>query len=231
MTVSDGASKRLADASKELAAHRANKPAQTEDEINRVIETLEQEIATLRVKSQELASKIGELQGQMKSLVDSEQRQQAAITRLKQQIEADEKKAARYQFNNDLIAALRRARPVVGNQLWSMILLSVSTYLSRMRGELSEVTREGKTFLINGKPYTSYSGSALDLLGLGIRIGLTKVFVPGADMLVLDEPFSACSTERTLSCLAFAASAGFEQTIVVTHESGTEEVFQNIVEI
>jgi DNA repair exonuclease SbcCD ATPase subunit len=231
MTVSDGASKRLADASKELAAHRANKPGQTEDEINKVIETLEQEIATLRVKSQELASKIGELQGQMKSLVDSEKRQQASIMRLKQQIAADEEKAARYQFNNDLIAALRRARPVVGNQLWSMILLSVSTYLSRMRGELSEVTREGKTFLINGKPYTSYSGSALDLLGLGIRIGLTKVFVPGADMLVLDEPFSACSTERTLSCLAFAASAGFEQTIVVTHESGTEEVFQNIVEI
>jgi ABC-type taurine transport system ATPase subunit len=71
----------------------------------------------------------------------------------------------------------------------------------------------------------------LDLLGLGIRVGLTKVFVPGADMLVLDEPFSACSADRTQACLAFAAGAGFGQTIVITHESGTEEVFDNIVEV
>jgi DNA repair exonuclease SbcCD ATPase subunit len=112
-----------------------------------------------------------------------------------------------------------------------MVLSAVSTYLTRMRKEPSEVVREGKTFLINGKPYTSYSGSALDLLGLGIRVALTKVFVPGADMLVLDEPFSACSADRTQACLAFAASAGFGQTIVITHEAGTEELFENILEI
>jgi DNA repair exonuclease SbcCD ATPase subunit len=112
-----------------------------------------------------------------------------------------------------------------------MILKSVSTYLSRMRGEPSIVERVEKTFVINGRPYTSYSGSALDLLALGIRIALTKVFVPGADMLVLDEPFAACDATRTMECLSFAAAAGFGQTIIITHEAQTEGVFDNLVEV
>jgi DNA repair exonuclease SbcCD ATPase subunit len=230
-STAEHADKRLSDARHELNEHRATRPAETEDKINALIETLEQECAGLRASLNESTGRVGELQGQIKSLSESATRHKQQLARLKQQLAEDEAKAAKWQFNNDLIAALRRARPVVGNQLWNMILSAVSTYLTRMRKEPSEVTREGKTFLINGKPYTSYSGSALDLLGLGIRVGLTKVFVPGADMLVLDEPFSACSADRTQACLAFAASAGFEQTIVITHESGTEEIFSHIVEV
>jgi DNA repair exonuclease SbcCD ATPase subunit len=230
-SAAEQAAKRLDDARYELAEHRKTKRDETEGQLNELIEKLEQQNATLRAKLNDITGSLGELQGQLKSLTENEARHKQMLARLKQLLAEDEAKAAKYQFNNDLIAALRRARPVVGNQLWNMILSAVSTYLTRMRREPSEVTREGKTFLINGKPYTSYSGSALDLLGLGIRVGLTKVFVPGADMLVLDEPFSACSADRTQACLAFAASAGFGQTIVITHESGTEEVFQNIVEI
>jgi DNA repair exonuclease SbcCD ATPase subunit len=230
-STAEHADKRLSDARHELNEHRATRPAETEDKINAQIETLEQECASLRASLNESASRVGQLQGQIKSLSESATRHKQQLARLKQQLAEDEAKAAKWQFNNDLIAALRRARPVVGNTLWNMVLSAVSTYLTRMRKEPSEVVREGKTFLINGKPYTSYSGSALDLLGLGIRVALTKVFVPGADMLVLDEPFSACSADRTQACLAFAASAGFGQTIVITHEAGTEELFENILEI
>lgn len=230
-SAAEQAAKRLDDARLELAEHRKTQSFETEAKLNELIEKLEQQNAVLRVQLTEVSGEAGELQGQLKSLTESAQRHKQQLARLKQLLSEDEAKAAKYQFNNDLIAALRRARPVVGNQLWSMILQAVSTYLTRMRKEPSEVTREGKMFLINGKPYTSYSGSALDLLGLGIRVGLTKVFVPGADMLVLDEPFSACSAERTQACLAFAAGAGFEQTIVITHESGTEEIFSHIVEV
>jgi DNA repair exonuclease SbcCD ATPase subunit len=227
----ENAERRLAAARDELAQHRATKLNETEGQLNALIEQFEENCATLRTQLNEVVSRLGELQGQLKSLTENAERHKQQVSRLKQLLAEDEAKAAKYQFNNDLIAALRRARPVVGNTLWNMVLQAVSTYLTRMRKEPSEVTREGKTFLINGKPYTSYSGSALDLLGLGIRVALTKVFVPGADMLVLDEPFSACSAERTQACLAFAASAGFGQTIVITHEAGTEEVFDNILEV
>lgn len=152
------------------------------------------------------------------------QRYRDTITKLQDDIEAQE-------FNNELILALRRARPAVANQLWNMILKGVSTYLSNMRNEPSIVTRVDKTFMINDKPYDSYSGSALDLLALGVRIGLAKVFVPASDMLVLDEPFSACSAERTMQCLAFTAAAGFGQTIIITHEEQSSEVFDTLVEV
>lgn len=153
------------------------------------------------------------------------------VARLTAALEKTEGELALYEFHNSLISDLRQARPVVANKLWSIVLLSVSTYLSRMRGEPSIVTREGKEFLINGRPSKSFSGSAIDLLALGVRIALTKVFVPGADMLVLDEPFAACDAERTMQCLSFAASAGFGQTIVITHEAQAEGVFQNFVEV
>jgi DNA repair exonuclease SbcCD ATPase subunit len=135
------------------------------------------------------------------------------------------------RFNNQLVADLARARPQLANQLWNMVLKGVSTYLTQMRREPSIVERDGKTFLINGKPYDSYSGSALDLLALGIRIALTKVFVPGASMMILDEPFAACSEERTLQCLSLVTASGFEQMVVITHEGGTETVFDKIVEV
>lgn len=134
-------------------------------------------------------------------------------------------------FNNSLVSALTKARPQLANQLWNMVLKGVSTYLTQMRREPSIVERDGKTFLINGKPYDSYSGSALDLLALGIRIALTKVFVPGANMMILDEPFAACSEERTMQCLSLITAAGFGQMLVITHESQSEAVFDKVVEV
>ncbi len=85
--------------------------------------------------------------------------------------------------------------------------------------------------MVNGKPYTSYSRSALDLLALGIRIALARVFLPGMDSLILDEPFAACSAEHTMESLAFTVAVGFEQTIVITHEDTTESLFDTLVEV
>lgn len=215
----------------QLAEHRTKKPTQTEDELTEKISKHEQQMGVMREQYTALNTQIGELQGMLKSLEDNAHRHAALITRLKEQIAADEAQVAKLVFNNELINDLRKARPLVGNQLWNIVLTSVSTYLSRMRSETSEVTREGKVFLVNGKPHTSYSGSARDLMGLGMRIALTKTFVPAADMLILDEPFAACDAARTRSCLSFTAAAGFKQTIIITHEDQTDELFDHIVEV
>lgn len=218
-------------AKQELADLQAAVPTEDEETVRSKIATREQSLTEKRLTAFKLAEDLGAKRSLLQSLKQSEATHSDLVQRLTIALEKTETELALYEFHNSLIEDLRKARPVVANQLWNMVLKSVSTYLSRMRGEPSIVERDGKTFIVNGRPYTSYSGSALDLLALGIRIALTKVFVPGATTLILDEPFSACDSTRTVQCLAFAASAGFEQVVVITHESLTEELFDNIVEV
>lgn len=206
-------------------------PQDSEDAVSARIDTAELTLAAARLKVNELNSEIGGHSGQLKSLREHAARHDQLVNQLADSLVKNETLLARYDFNNQLIEDLRRARPIVANELWNIVLMSVSTYLTRMRGEPSIVEREGKTFSVNGRPSSSYSGSALDLLALGIRIALTKVFVPSADMLVLDEPFAACDEARTLQCLGFAASAGFAQTLVITHENAAESVFDHVLEV
>jgi hypothetical protein len=221
-------------AKKELAALNdltQSEASEAEETISAKIATREQSLNEKRLRAFQLAEELGSKRSLLQSLKQSAATQAGLVLRLTDALKKTEEELALYDFHNQLIEDLRKARPVVANQLWSIVLLSVSTYLSKMRGEPSIVTREGKTFLVNGRPSTSYSGSALDLLALGIRIALTKVFVPAATMLVLDEPFAACDADRTLQCLGFAAAAGFEQTIIITHEQLSEGLADNIVEV
>jgi len=206
-------------------------PATVESDIAERIAIAEGVLTQLRVELSLVDRELAGLRSQLTSLRISFRDLAVTLERLKSSLAVTEADLATYEFHNKLIEDLRKARPVVANRLWNMVLKAVSTYLTRMRNEPSIVERQDKTFIVNGKPYTSYSGSAIDLLALGIRIALTKIFVPGADMLVLDEPFAACTPERTLQCLAFAVAAGFSQTIIITHEGGTEQVFDHIVEV
>ena len=64
-----------------------------------------------------------------------------------------------YRENNALIAKLKALKPVVSKTLWSLVLLSVSTVFSQLRGVQSVVTRDSDGFLIDGKKARSYSGS------------------------------------------------------------------------
>lgn len=189
------------------------------------------DLQALRQHRSECASKSGECQANLTSLKASRDLHTKKLARLQESIDILQRETADYQYNNDLIAALRAARPLVANQLWSMVLKAVSTFLSKMRSEASIVERVEKTFTVNGHPFTSLSGSAMDLLGLAIRMALVKVFVPGNDMLLLDEPFAACDASRTQQCLAFTALAGFKQVIVITHEGDTEQVFDHLVTV
>jgi DNA repair exonuclease SbcCD ATPase subunit len=134
-------------------------------------------------------------------------------------------------FNNTLLKRVRQARPVIADKLWSIVLAAVSNYFSQMRGTTSIVTRQGNEFLVDGKPIAGLSGSTLDVLGLGIRLALTRTFLPNSPLLVLDEPAAAMDDKRTANTMGFLVSAGFAQTLVVTHEDQTESVAQNLITI
>lgn len=136
-------------------------------------------------------------------------------------------------FNNALLKAVRAARPTISDKLWNMVLGAVSRYFSDMRGQPSLVTKTPEGFMVDNhlvSPAT-LSGSALDILGLAIRVALVKTFLPACPFFVLDEPAQGCDDNRTVNLLGFLAGCGFQQVLLVTHEDTSESVAQNIITI
>ena len=148
---------------------------------------------------------------------------------LEKQIESTKQEISALEFNNNLVKKIRAARPVIGNKLWSMVLASVSTVFSQMRGENSIVSKEKDGFTVNGRSVDSLSGSTLDLLGLAIRCALTKTFVPGCQFIVLDEPSASCDASREAAMLGYIAASGFSQVLLVTHSDVSESFANNLI--
>lgn len=153
-----------------------------------------------------------------------QQRLQAAVASAKKDLDD-------LAFNNTLLKKVRAARPVIADKLWNTVLAAVSTMFSQMRGEPSAVSKDGGGFKVNGQPIESLSGSTLDILGLAIRTALVKTFIPHAPFLLLDEAAAACDEDRTGALLGFVAGAGFEQVVLVTHESASEAVADNVIQL
>ena len=133
--------------------------------------------------------------------------------------------------HNDLIRKLRAARPEIATQLWNTVLGSVSHYFSAIRGTRSVLTRTAEGFAVNGRSVEGLSGSTQDALGLAIRIALSKTFLPGLPLLVLDEPFAGCDEARELAGLGMIAAAGFEQTILITHSDLADALADSLLVI
>jgi DNA repair exonuclease SbcCD ATPase subunit len=148
---------------------------------------------------------------------------------LEKQVENTRQEISTLEFNNGLVKKIRAARPVIGNKLWAMVLASVSTVFSQMRGENSIVAKEKDGFTVNGRSVDSLSGSTLDLLGLAIRASLVKTFVPGCPFIILDEPSAAMDVDRTAAMLGYIAASGFRQALLVTHEEVSESFSNNLI--
>jgi DNA repair exonuclease SbcCD ATPase subunit len=134
-------------------------------------------------------------------------------------------------FNNGLMKAVRAARPVIADRLWNLVLAAVSKYFSEMRGSKSRVTKDTDGFKVDGHTASTLSGSTLDILGLAIRVALTRTFLPTAPFLVLDEPAAAMDGNRTTLMLGFLSSCGFDQCLLVSHEDISDSVADNIITI
>ena len=175
----------------------------------------------------------------------SEQRRRADLRRTRAQVEQEEVtnmlascKASvdrqqsllkETQANNELLKALRLARPRVADKLWSLVLVAESRYFTQMRGKESRVTRDADGFKVNGHPVASLSGSTLDILGLAKRVALVRTFLPTAPFLVLDEPAAACDAERTQAMLGFLAATEFTQVLACSHDPISESVADSVI--
>lgn len=156
---------------------------------------------------------------------------QARVTDAEKTIRETKVDLESLSFNNALIRKLRTIRPVIANQVWNNVLTSVSVMFSQMRGEESWVTKDKGGFCVNGQAVESLSGSTLDILGVALRVALMKTFLPQCSLLVLDEPCAAMDTSRTESLLGFIAGCGVPQVVLITHESVSESVADNLIEI
>lgn len=146
-------------------------------------------------------------------------------------IDECQKDLASLAFNNSLIKKLRTIRPFIANKLWSTVLASVSVMFSQMRGEESWVSKEKSGFCVNGQAVESLSGSTLDVLGLAIRCSLLRTFLPQCGLLVLDEPCAAMDEGRTEALLGFLKSVDFQQTLMVSHETVSESIADNLIQL
>ena len=135
------------------------------------------------------------------------------------------------QNNNALIKKLREARPIVAARLWAIVLASVSTYFSRIRGEVTVVTRTVNNFTANGRAVAGLSGSTLDALGLAIRMALGKTFLPSVNFLLLDEPSAGMDDEREAAMLGLLSTVEYDQVIVVTHSSLCDAFASTVVQL
>lgn len=133
--------------------------------------------------------------------------------------------------NNALIDFLRKARPKITDQLWGMVMDTVSSYFSSIRGTQSVVTRADNGFKVDGHNIGGLSGSTKDALGLGIRKALTKTFLPNASFMMLDEPASGCDEDREANMLGLIAGGGFEQVILITHSDLADSFATQVVQL
>lgn len=156
---------------------------------------------------------------------------EAARALLVKQLEGARKELVEIDDNNALIRFLREARMTITDQFWSMVMSTVSSYFSDIRGTPSVVTRADSGFKVDGHSVAGLSGSAKDALGLALRKALTKTFLPNVPFLILDEPAAACDEGRETNMLGLIANSGFEQVILITHSDLADSFANQVVQL
>ncbi|MRN38562.1 hypothetical protein CRG49_002015 [Neisseria sp. N95_16] len=199
-------------------------------------QTLKQTLKTYDNRIQALQEELEQYQKALLQLPEYEKTLQAPIDRLKSYINDSQTQADKLEadlkelgVNNTLLKALRSIKPQVSKIIWDNLCSNISHYFSLMRGTSSVVGREDNGFSVDGNDVSSLSGSTLDVLGLALRVSLTKTFLPETSFLLLDEPFAACDSERQTQALGFVTSVGFNQVIIITHEETTEAVSDYLI--
>lgn len=201
------------------------------DALCRELNALRTRVSTTKDEIRDLERQGRDVQAQFEREMEAHNRALELRDQFVAQIEQAKQEIQQLERNNLLVKKIRAARPTIGNKLWSLVLSSVSSIFSSMRGETSVVAKGKDGFTVNGKTVTSLSGSTLDLLGKAIRVALIKTFIPHCPLLVLDEPFASMDDARTQSALAYLCVSGFPQIILVTHEDVSQSIASNIIEL
>lgn len=186
-------------------------------------------LSTARKARDFAVTALNDAKGHLRDAHRDWERTLAERTKLEKLVDENREGIKTLEFNNALLKRVRAARPVIADRLWNLVLTSVSSYFSEMRGVASTVSKGPDGFLVDGEPVESFSGSTIDVLGLAIRVALVRTFLPAAPFLILDEPAAACSAERTDNMLGFIVGSGFKQVLLVTHEDVSENIADNII--
>lgn len=224
----------LADAKQQLndlqgQLHRLPPLQQTSQELNNLLSTVNVELNTVQHTRNYVLTELEKLPAKTEELKNKIAEQTKQIEKFKLQIKNNKVQIKDIKTNNQLLKLLRTIKPELANVIWQQVCTTISNYFSVMRDTPSVITRDSGGFRVDGHNTKALSGSTLDILGVAIRVALTKTFLPMANFLMLDEPFAACDEERQMKMLGFIASAGFEQVIVVTHESTTEAIADTLI--
>jgi len=180
-----------------------------------------QELATAR-------QKFDQERARFELAKNSNLRTQTTRASLTRDIEELGIRIAKMKKDAALMKAVRAARLVVAELIWSKVLAGTSNYFSRMRGTPSEITRSPKGFLVNNHPIVS--GSTFDCLGLSLLMTLTKLF-SCCSILMLDEVGAGADEKRAAMMLGTLAGSGFSQVFFITHRQSDESACENLLEV
>ncbi len=137
------------------------------------------------------------------------------------------KKAEEIQRNSNLISALRSARLDISSLLWQKLLGVTENYFSLFRGRPSTLSMSKKGILVDGH-LSAPSGSTLDVLGLALRLAMSKLFANNG-LCILDEPSAGCDDARTAAMTGGLLAAGFDQVLMVTHKDVDDQAGNLII--
>lgn len=206
-------------------------PAGAEDSARAALDDARRQRTELQAAARDAQRALGTAEQARAAAIEAHRRAMRAIEDGEAELARRRAELKDLAFNNALLKAVRAARPVLADKLWNLVLAAVSRYFSEMRGIASKVTKDADGFKVDGHTASTLSGSTLDILGLAVRVALTRTFLPTAPFLVLDEPAAAMDEQRTNQMLGFLASTGFPQTLLVTHEDISESVASNLIEV
>lgn len=152
-------------------------------------------------------------------------------TTYEKQIEGWEDMLRQTDFHNEIIRKLRASRQSIASQLWNSVLSVVSHTFTQIRGTDSLVERGPSGFTVNGQAVDDLSGSTIDMLGLAIRLSLSRVFLPNLPFVFMDEVFAGCDDSRELAGLSALAASGIPQVLLVTHSDLGDGLAANLVQL
>lgn len=179
-------------------------------------ESLEDVLRIKRAELEALQKEFGLLSKKISDVDAEALSRKATIKRLQKEIEDLDREILEIQENNTFVRTLKEARLRTIDVLWTKVLVGVSAYFSRLRGTPSVVSRDQKGFMVDGK-HSSPSGSTLDILGLALRITVSKMFA-SCGFLWVDEASAGCDDTRTVAMTSTLANAGFEQVVLISHK-------------
>jgi DNA repair exonuclease SbcCD ATPase subunit len=165
------------------------------------------------------------------NLIDAKhQRQQFRAELARLEARADEARAQheRYQSLKQRLHArkslqtwLRQSRATISAELWDDLLSYTSQLLrATTMQRLGTVEREGTDLYVyeheQRVPVSDLSGFQRSLLGLALRVALSRVFFGQEHVLLLDEPTADASEENSARVAGLLQALG-SQVIFVTH--------------